>query len=110
MKNITITRMTDDDVAEIAELEKEAASENLNQTFRILGGEYISKPYITLSKNKNEIKFEANDKEILSSIFSILIPMWKQHVFYLNQEENNLLAELRDAMIPDLMSGKISLE
>lgn len=95
---------------EIAELEKEAASENLNQTFRILGGEYISKPYITLSKNKNEIKFEANDKEILSSIFSILIPMWKQHVFYLNQEENNLLAELRDAMIPDLMSGKISLE
>lgn len=95
---------------EIAELEKATDSENLNQTFRILGGEYISKPYITLSKNKNEIKFEANDKEILSSIFSILIPMWKQHVFYLNQEENNLLAELRDAMIPDLMSGKISLE
>lgn len=95
---------------EIAEIEKETAFENLNQTFRILGGEYISKPYITLSKNKNEIKFEANDKEILSSIFSILIPMWKQHVFYLNQEENNLLAELRDAMIPDLMSGKISLE
>mgnify|MGYP002678101446 CR=1 FL=1 len=92
---------------EIAELEKNSDATELNKTFNALGGKYISKQYIQLSKNKNEIKFESNDKEMLSSIFSILIPMWKQHVFYLNQQENILLSELRDAMLPDLMSGKI---
>ena len=95
---------------EVAEIEKKADSTALNRTFNLLGGEYTSRPYITLSKNKNEIKFESNDKEILSSLFSILLPMWRQHVFYLNQQENVLLAELRDAMIPDLMSGKLSLD
>lgn len=94
---------------DIAEIEKKTDLAGLNQTFNLLGGEYVSKPYIMLSKNKNEIKFESNDKEILSSLFSILLPMWKQHIFYLNQKENTLLAELRDAMLPDLMSGKIDL-
>ena len=95
---------------EVAENEKKADTTGLNQTFNLLGGEYTSKPYITLSKNKNEIKFESNDKEILSSLFSILLPMWKQHVFYLNEQENIFLAELRDAMLPDLMSGKLKIE
>ena len=95
---------------EVAEIEKKADTTGLNQTFNLLGGEYTSKPYITLSKNKIEIKFESNDKEILSSLFSILLPMWKQHIFYLNQQENILLAELRDAMLPDLMSGKLNFD
>jgi hypothetical protein len=33
--------------------------------------------------------------------------MWKQHIMYLNNEENKVLAEFRDALLPDLMSGKI---
>lgn len=94
---------------EIAELEKNSNSAELNKTFNALGGEYVTKQYIQLSKNKNEIRFESNDKELISSIFSILLPMWKQHVFYLNQQENILLTELRDAVLPDLMSGKICL-
>ena len=36
--------------------------------------------------------------------------MWKQHIMYLNNEENRYLIELRDALLPDLMSGKIDLE
>lgn len=95
---------------EVAEIEKKADAVGLNQTFNLLGGEYASRSYITLSKNKNEIKFESNDKEILSSLFSILLPMWKQHIFYLNEQENIFLAELRDAMLPDLMSGKLKIE
>lgn len=35
------------------------------------------------------------------------IPMLKQHIYYLNQQENMLLAEMRDAALPELMSGKI---
>jgi hypothetical protein len=32
--------------------------------------------------------------------------MWKQHIMYLNNEENSILAEFRDALLPDLMKGK----
>ena len=37
------------------------------------------------------------------------LQMWKQHIMYLNNEENRYLVELRDALLPDLMSGKIDL-
>lgn len=92
---------------EVAQMESEKSDDGLNKTFELLGGKYEGKRYITLSKNKNEFKVENQDKEILSSLVNFFLPMWKQHIFYLNQEENRLLAELRDAMLPDLMSGKL---
>lgn len=61
------------------------------------------------SKKKNEIRFENNSKDILSSILVLILNSWKQHIFYLNQEENRYLAELRDALLPELMSGKIEV-
>lgn len=92
---------------EVAQVEAEKNDDGLNKTFELLGGRYESKRYITLSKNKNEFKVENQDKEILSSLVNFFLPMWKQHIFYLNQEENRLLAELRDAMLPELISGKL---
>lgn len=83
--------------------------QELDKVFKILGGAYESRRFITLSKNKNEFKIENQDKERLSSLITFFLPMWKQHLFYLNQEENRLLAELRDAALPDLMSGKIEV-
>lgn len=94
---------------EVAELVKQSEHEGLDKTFRLLGGRYESRRYITLTKNKNEFRVENQDKEILSSLINFFLPMWKQHVFYLNQEENRLLAELRDAMLPELMSGKLDV-
>ena len=95
---------------EVAQIEDGKNDDGLNKTFKLLGGKYESKRYITLSKNKNEFKVENQDKEILSSLVNFFLPMWKQHIFYLNQEENLLLAELRDAMLPELMSGKLDVE
>lgn len=92
---------------EVAQMEAEKNDDGLNKTFELLGGRYESKRYITLSKNKNEFKIENQDKEVLSSLVNFFLPMWKQHIFYLNQEENRLLAELRDAVLPELMSGKL---
>ncbi|MBD5128454.1 MAG: N-6 DNA methylase [Ruminococcaceae bacterium] len=89
--------------------EEKASDIDLNKTFEILGGKYESRRYITLSKNKNEFKIENQDKEILSNIINFFLLMWEQHISYLNSEENRLLAELRDAMLPDLMSGKIDV-
>lgn len=61
----------------------------------------IYEKYIALSKNKNEFKIENQDKENISSLLYMFLPMWKQHVFYLNKKENRLLAELRDALLTD---------
>lgn len=94
---------------EVSELEKQSEHEELDKTFRLIGGHYESRRYITLTKNKNEFRVENQDKEILSSLITFFLPMWKQHIFYLNQEENRLLAELRDAMLPELMSGKLDV-
>lgn len=82
----------------------------LNDLLKQLGTEPLAKQnYFTTSKNKNEIKFENNSKDILSSVLMMILNTWKQHVYYLNNEENRYLAELRDAILPDLMSGKIDL-
>lgn len=82
----------------------------LNDLLKQLGVEpLIKQNYFTASKNKNEIKFENNSKDILSSVLIMILNTWKQHIYYLNNEENRYLAELRDALLPELMGGKIKL-
>lgn len=79
----------------------------LNELLKKLNIDEIkTKPYFVCSKNKNEIKFENNSKEICSSVLLMIMSTWKQHIYYLNNEENRLLAELRDCLLPKLMSGK----
>ena len=68
------------------------------------------KNYITFTKNKNELKFENNSKENLSEILMQIFFLWKSHIMFLNNEENRYLAELRDALLPDLLSGKINVD
>lgn len=82
----------------------------LNELLIKVGADKLEKQiYFTTSKNKNEIKFENASKDILSSVLIMILNTWKQHIFYLNQEENRYLAELRDALLPDLMSGKLEV-
>lgn len=69
----------------------------------------IEQKYIQLSNSKVFV-IENTDKGILSSIMPFFINMYKQHIFYLNEEENRLLAELRDAMLPFLMNGTLTLK
>ena len=84
-------------------------TENMNRQLAQLGLNFAKNDYFALSKVAKEIKIENKNKEGISSIFRILIPMYKQHLYYLNERENELLAELRDALLPELMSGRISL-
>lgn len=71
--------------------------------------ELIEDSYIKETKLKI-FCIENKDKEILSSIMPFFMSMWKQHIYYLNNEENRLLAELRDAMLPYLMNGTLELK
>ena len=65
--------------------------------------------YITFTKSKNEICFKSNDKETLSHLFAFFLNSWKQDIHLLNEFENVYLTELRDALLPDLMSGNIDV-
>ena len=89
----------------------DSQDQDLNALLEKLGAEKLERNnYFVTSKNKNEIKFENCSKEILSSVLMMIMQMWKQHIYYLNQEENRYLVELRDALLSELMSGKISME
>lgn len=82
----------------------------MNKTLKTIKLEIEKENYITLSKNKNEIKFENNSKEQVSEILMLIMNNWKMMVYHLNNEENRYLVELKDKLLPDLMSGKINLE
>lgn len=87
-------------------------SNKILESMNEMCGSYTEKSFLKLdyfatSKVKNEIKIENKDKEKLSEIIKLLLPMWKQHLMYLNTEENRYLVELRDTLLPKLMSGEI---
>lgn len=88
----------------------ENGEDSLGKTIKKITGETLIKEnWITFSKKKNELRFENNDPELLSEMLRILLPMWKSHLMYLNNSENQYLAELRDALLPLLMTGKLDL-
>ena len=76
---------------------------------KIAGCKIEKDDYFTTTKNKNEVILKNNSKDTLSIVFALAFKSWKQHIYFLNQEENRYLAEMRDALLPDLMSGKIEL-
>ncbi len=100
-------------LTEIAKMNKESNEivRQINKALKQLGlkCEILNNKYINISTDK-ELRIENTDKEILSSLLLIFMPMYRQHVYFLNNEENRLLAELRDAMLPDLLSGKLTFE
>lgn len=69
----------------------------------------IENKYIQTSASK-VFCIENTDKEILSSIMPFFMNMYKQHIYYLNNEENRLLEELRDSMLPLLMNGELTFK
>lgn len=84
-------------------------SDELKKIENLIGGTIEKSDYITFTKNKNEIIFSNNSKEDVSHILTMIFQQWKSFIFYLNLEENRYLAELRDALLPELLSGEIKL-
>lgn len=83
---------------------------DISESFAVVGQKVEEENYIQLSKNAAEFKIENKSKEQFPEILSLFLQMWKQHIMYLNNEENRLLAEFRDALLPELMRGNIEIE
>ena len=84
-------------------------SRQMQEQMKSLGIDLEIEDYIQFTKNKNEFIFKCNDKEILPDILIQFFNVWKNQITLLNTMQNQYLAELRDALLPDLMSGKIEL-
>lgn len=90
--------------------QSEETTEYMNKNLSFTGKKIIKENFIAMTKKAGELKFENGSKDKVSTILMSILQMWKQHIMYLNNEENRYLIELRDTLLPDLMSGKIDLE
>ncbi len=96
---------------DLESLTRKDDNEGLNELLSKLGADALEESdYFRTSKKANEVKFENGSKEKVSSIFVMMFNTWKQHIYYLNEEENRLLIELRDALLPELMNGTIDMD
>ena len=84
-------------------------SKRMQEKMKPLGIDIQVEDYIQFTKNKNEFVFKCNDKELLPDIFIQFLNVWKNQIALLNTMQNKYLAELRDALLPDLMSGKLAV-
>lgn len=84
-------------------------SKSIKEQMKPLGIDIEVEDYIQFTKNKNEFVYKCNDKEILPQILLQFLSVWKNQIALLNTMQNQYLAELRDAMLPDLMSGKLEI-
>ena len=88
--------------------EKESSIQLAKKQSELTGIKLDTSDYIQFTKNKNEFCFKCNDKEILPDILLQFFSVWKNQIALLNTMQNQYLIELRDALLPDLMSGKIN--
>lgn len=56
-----------------------------------------------------ELKIEVADFEQIPELIILFLNSWKQYHMMLNNEQNRILAELRDALTHKLLSGEIEL-
>lgn len=82
---------------------------DLSESFKIVGQKAEREKFITFGADDG-IRITVSTKETIHPLIVDFLSHWKQMIMYLNTEENRLLAEFRDALLPELMSGKIEVK
>lgn len=82
---------------------------DLSASFDVVGQKAKKEDNITFSADDG-ITIRISTKEGIHPLIMDFLKHWKQMIMYLNGEENRYLAEFRDALLPELMSGKIKIE
>ena len=81
---------------------------DLSKVFAVVGQKAGQEKNITFSADDGII-IRISTKDGIHPLILDFLNHWKQMIMYLNNEENRYLAEFRDALLPELMSGKISI-
>lgn len=88
---------------------EEIINKHLEEVFRTIGfKKKYNRPLVTTANR--ELKIEVKDFERIPEFLNLFLTMWRQYMIEMNNRENFYLIELRDALIPDLMSGRISFD
>ena len=111
---ITINRVWADElkinIGESTQQDKDLVKE-INGYLELLGmSERLIDPNYYAISNSKILEIKQNEKEILSPVLEQFIPLWQQHIKTMNVLENQLFAEFRNALLPALMTGRLSIE
>ena len=83
---------------------------DISPSFKLVGCDAEKDNFVHFSANDG-IRIECSTKDgDIPIMISDFIRSWTQYIRTLNSEANRYLAEFRDALLPDLMSGKIEAE
>lgn len=81
---------------------------DLSESFAVIGQKAEKEDFISFGADDG-IRITISTKEGIHPLILDFLNHWKQMIMYLNTEENRLLAEFRDALLPELMSGRIEV-
>lgn len=81
---------------------------DLAESFAVAGQKPEKENFISFGADDG-IRITISTKDGIHPLILDFLNHWKQMIMYLNTEENRLLAEFRDALLPELMSGKIDI-
>lgn len=83
---------------------------DISPSFKLVGCDAEKDNFVHFSANDG-IRIECSTKDgDIPVMISDFVRSWTQYIRMLNNESNRYLAEFRDALLPDLMSGKIETE
>jgi type I restriction-modification system DNA methylase subunit len=82
---------------------------DLEKSFAVAGQSVTKEDFISFSADDG-IRIQISTKDGIHPLIIDFLNKWKQMIIYLNNEENRYFAEFRDALLPDLLSGKIEVK
>ena len=82
---------------------------DLSASFGIVGQKALKEENISFGADDG-IKIQISTKDGIHPLILDFLNHWKQMIMYLNNEENRTLAEFRDALLPELMNGRIEVK
>lgn len=82
---------------------------DLTQSFEVVGQKATKEDFISFSADDG-IRISISTKERIHPMILEFLKVWRQWIMYLNTEENRYLAEFRDALLPELLSGNMSID
>lgn len=93
---------------ELWEKGKKASMEVAKVIQQLSGIDLEREDYLTFTRNR-ELQIRFKSKEDLPPIFNQFMQLWVNQTVLLNNLENDLLAQMRDLLLPKLMSGEIEV-
>lgn len=94
---------------ELWEQAKKNSAEVAEMISKVAGAKLETEDYLTFTKSR-ELTIRFKSKDVLPEIFQQFVPMWVNRITLLNNLENGMLGQMRDYLLPRLMSGELKLD